>query len=346
MQIIRSVAKISNLLLMIMSREIPKYPPFLGNRDNIPFFLFKVFSTKPTAMKKLYAYMIASRYDAYLFLEGIIELLKYMRLIKVDNGVVRRLESLSGYAMDNYLDEWHFYDILFKRMKEDGALSLFFSLDTVKVVNGEYRIIEHMIPHRLVSFKNILIGTGFLYKKTEYVSQLFIRRNFQKHIKGIIDDIVTNNDALIKRGPSIDTLKRSLHKKEQVGTEAELYVLEYEKNRLKGHPSIERISLISEDNVSAGFDIASFDSAASVFHDRFIEVKSVGESGSFFLSRNEMEVSRRKQGRYFLYMVERMLIGNIDYAPKIIKNPYEYLHDNDRWRKEIEVWKYSPEKNK
>ena len=50
--------------------------------------------------------------------------------------------------------------------------------------------------------------------------------------------------------------------------------MKYEQNRLIGHKNYEKIEIISNIDVSAGYDIISFKSKDSVNTDKLIEVKS------------------------------------------------------------------------
>ena len=66
------------------------------------------------------------------------------------------------------------------------------------------------------------------------------------------------------------------------------FVLCFEKVRI-GHPLCENIKRISEIDVSAGYDIVSFNSSQSQKLDRFIEVKAISNNG-FYWSKNEFEI--------------------------------------------------------
>lgn len=84
----------------------------------------------------------------------------------------------------------------------------------------------------------------------------------------------------------------------EVGTIAEDIVLNFEKERLQKLNCLvesECIQKISELNVGAGYDIASFDGQnLTLVPDRFIEVKgSTGVNVSFYWSKNEIEQAKR-----------------------------------------------------
>ena len=128
---------------------------------------------------------------------------------------------------------------------------------------------------------------------------------------------------------TIENLKNIFEKNEIAGEKAELFVLSFEKTRI-GPPLCEKINRISEIDVSAGYDIVSYDSALSLTQDRFIEVKTISKTG-FFWSRNEYEIAKLKGNRYFLYLVDLKKINEPDYVPEIIQNPATTIMKNDNW---------------
>ena len=60
-----------------------------------------------------------------------------------------------------------------------------------------------------------------------------------------------------------DQLIDKLSKQEARGIEAEKFILEFEKIRLRGHDNINQIKIISNVDVGAGYDIISFNSIDS-----------------------------------------------------------------------------------
>ena len=130
--------------------------------------------------------------------------------------------------------------------------------------------------------------------------------------------------------------------KNKYGLEAENFVCEFEKMRLKGHLQEKRIKIISDIDVSAGYDIVSFNNLGSENHDRFIEVKSFSGDIQFYWSINEIRVAELKQSQYFLYLINREKMTEKDYSPYIIQNPFQSIFENDTWLKNVETWKIKP----
>jgi len=134
-------------------------------------------------------------------------------------------------------------------------------------------------------------------------------------------------------------LEKWLDQKNEAGKQSELFVLQYEQNRMNDHSSFEKIELISDVYVNAGYDIISFNDLDSFIIDRFIEVKSYREEISFYWSKNEVEKAKELATKYYIYLVDRSLMNKKDYVPKIIQDPYKKIFENEFWKKETENWK-------
>jgi hypothetical protein len=136
-----------------------------------------------------------------------------------------------------------------------------------------------------------------------------------------------------RRKMSVDQLKANLLRQERLGSDAEDFVLEYERKRLAGHADAGKIMRISQIDVSAGYDVVSFNSLTSKLNDRFIEVKSYSGTPSFYWTQNEIDVAKAKATNYFLYLVDRSVMGEVGYAPQIIQNPFASVYSSDEWAK-------------
>jgi hypothetical protein len=104
-----------------------------------------------------------------------------------------------------------------------------------------------------------------------------------------------------------------------LGSAGEEFVVRFEQARLLrgGHDRlaarIDRVSVTRGDG--AGFDVLSYDESGA---ERWIEVKTTkyGRETPFFLSRNEVEVSRESGERYHLYRVFEFRV-----APRLFSLP-------------------------
>jgi len=130
---------------------------------------------------------------------------------------------------------------------------------------------------------------------------------------------------------SQDELLLNLEKQRKQGMIAEKWVLEYEKKRITKLELIEKIKMISDIDVQAGYDIISFNDKNSTHYDRCIEVKSYRGGLHFYWSRNESEIALLKGDKYFLYLIDFDKISMPNYQPIIIQNPKKFLHEDNGW---------------
>lgn len=130
-----------------------------------------------------------------------------------------------------------------------------------------------------------------------------------------------------KKIMTLKELKKKLENQEISGRNAEEFVVDFEKKRLESEGLFTEANLvtsISEEIANAGYDILSF-SGPSLTPNRFIEVKSVSEDLNFYLSHNELEISRKIGEEYFIYLVNQKNKDKI--YLDIIKNPYNIIRN-------------------
>jgi hypothetical protein len=140
-----------------------------------------------------------------------------------------------------------------------------------------------------------------------------------------------------------DTFLELLGQKKLHGIIAEEFVQETEKARLISLGREDLAGLVrrvAEHNVAAGYDILSFDGKkSSLSPDRFIEVKgNYSDQLIFYISKNELNVAKRKKNKYWLYCV---LNVNFPDLKKIImfKNPYKAIFKSKKIKVEPVLWK-------
>lgn len=158
-------------------------------------------------------------------------------------------------------------------------------------VQFRYAFKNELLPLSLSSVRNVLISQGFLIPLRDTQGTRF-------YISPTYDALVAKHCKERRKQLSLEQLKKQFERNELAGEKAELFVLEYEKRRL-GLPLCEKVRRISEIDVTAGYDIVSFDSPQSREPDRFIEVKAVSSAG-FYWSKNEYEIAKLKGDMYYL----------------------------------------------
>ena len=107
--------------------------------------------------------------------------------------------------------------------------------------------------------------------------------------------------------------------------------MKYEVLRIADKHLSRKVKRISEIDVSAGYDIVSFENSKSFNYDRYIEVKSFSGQPHFYWSKNEIEVAKLYGDRYYLYLVNIEKITKSNYDPTIIRNPVKTVMCSENW---------------
>jgi hypothetical protein len=158
----------------------------------------------------------------------------------------------------------------------------------------------------------------------------------------IIPCIQKNSHYFSEAGLTYDEFKKLQELKNEYGEQAELFVENYERKRLEGHPHIEKVKKISYLKVNSGYDVASFNTLQSEMLDRFIEVKSFSKKPEFYLSKNELAFAELKTGKYFLYLVDRLKMDKPNYQPIIIQDPFTNVFLSNNWKIDTQNWLIRP----
>ncbi|MBM3159699.1 MAG: DUF3883 domain-containing protein [Bacteroidetes bacterium] len=216
-------------------------------------------------------------------------------------------------------------------------------------------VIKRLIDLKILDINSIKIetrGSVVFYELPAFPLNAAIFRNFLieigllQNIKGIYylhlpkDQEESFVRTIRKRHRLIsqDELLKKLEKQREQGIIAEKWVVEYEKRRILNHDLIEKIKLISDIDIQAGYDILSFNNRYSTHYDRCIEVKSYSDNLHFYWSKNESEIAFLKGDNYFLYLIDINKISNPNYEPLIIKNPKKVLHEDNNWIVETQTY--------
>jgi len=268
--------------------------------------------------------------------DGCLPILSYTGIIEFDSekGIIvnnpfcdfLRSESL-------FIDK--FVEKLFFKLNFDSVFHTIFCSEYINydIIYRSIQIDNSAFPFKYSNFKQLLYDFGVLQ---EHPTKHFNKYIINSHYKKIFDKVVL--PEIKKRKIGIEEFQKDLERNQIYGEEAEKFVLDYEKNRLKG---IKEAYWVAQYSVSDGYDIASFENELSEEYDRFIEVKSYEGNPYFFWSRNEIEVSRLRENSYYLYLVDRKKMQKVDYAPLIIRNPYvNVLKNESQWSQDIEKIKF------
>lgn len=230
-------------------------------------------------------------------------------------------------------------NLMLSKLKSSPHMAAIFSEGAITQDTGldEVYLTSSKVPHVWNSFLVLLRNLKVLHDGPPRTGILRLDASI---VPAFTSSIITAQRAFLPRmeGLSLADLKSRQEMQQAQGKSAEEYVMRYERTRLKGHSHASLIACISEDNVGAGFDIMSFESARSMVHDRFIEVKSFKGQLRFFWSRNEYEVAKRLGKSYFIYLVAIDRINDSSYDPIIIQNPVSIADPGSPWHMMPDGW--------
>ena len=316
----------------------------LGNKSELEFVLFHaVTPNSKHRITDLIQFCRSNLFSISKSILGIISLLEYLEIITVKNDSLAMNQKVFDPAKltpeESYFQKSHFYELLFSKMILESAIKDFLNENSVAYdhQSNKFYIKSHQVPISYFPIRNLLISLCFLEQDRTIRDHLYINVLFAKTFKELVVNEIQKTKR--KRAISLKKLKQSLKLKEEAGVKGEIFVLEYERLRLRDHPQIKSIKRISEQYSNAGYDIESFNSLNSYMLDRYIEVKTYSKDIAFYWSRNEVSEAKKLQDKYYLYLVDLTMLSKDGYAPKIFQNPYQKIFLNEIWKKETESWK-------
>lgn len=183
-------------------------------------------------------------------------------------------------------------------------------------IKCQFFIYVNDIPLKYMGLAMLLEQSGEFERTKNRVYLLYVD-NYREAIK---------KKAVI----SIEELKKKLQQDAEHGELAEKFAWKYEVFRLRQLGINKEPLSISNIDVTAGYDMISYESEFSESFDRFIEVKSVSY-GNFFWSKNEYETAKDKGDKYYLYLVDLKKTDKPGYAPEMIQNPAKCIMESDGW---------------
>lgn len=245
----------------------------------------------------------------------------------VENGFASVDTVTSAFRKNKSLDPQSFIEsftrVLRKRYKNEMGM-IFASETKYDEDKSRFFIVRNSIPIELSGLVMLLGGLG-----------VFKIHKDRVYLTSATDAVGDKVRARINNGVSAVELKKQLVLLDELGEEAEQAAMEYERELLRSlHISCQPIK-VSEIDVSAGYDIASYSRNNSKKPDKFIEVKSCrDEKLEFFISQNEIRVAKQKTDSYYLYLFNRKTKKFLT-----ICNPYETVLHGQGWATETQVLK-------
>uniref|UniRef100_A0AB33L1X2 Protein NO VEIN C-terminal domain-containing protein n=1 Tax=Tenacibaculum sp. Pbs-1 TaxID=3238748 RepID=A0AB33L1X2_9FLAO len=272
--------------------------------------------------------------DGRSVFDGCIELALNIDIIQISNDIITLNSGIinSLNSVNQMIDK--FNEFLFIALKNDDEFHSVFCSKHLShdIIYKSLQIDNAAFGFKYSNFKQLLIDFNAIKTHPTPEIQFFI---INSRYKKLFDKTVL--PEIRKRKIGIEEFKKSMELQQIYGEEAEKFVLEYETNRLNNNKII---NWVAEYVANEGYDIASYNNEDDQVQNRFIEVKSYeGDTPYFFWSRNEYLVAKRKREEYWVYLVNRKEMNNIDYKPIMKQNPYETILTNNNWDKRIEKYK-------
>jgi hypothetical protein len=324
----------------------------LGSISNIHFVLRNVISKKQKSITDIKKYCADKSIDLSYSINGILALLEFTEIVVnigdfISFGNETDIDTLNNLSKDQLSQL--LFSRLFQGLKKFGIINEIFPFDKIKFDINENRIYlqSNSIPLKYSPIKNFLLANGYLSPGV-FPNFLYIDHSLENFFENELINLIADEfkekffEEDPKKALSIEEFQELQQLRNKVGIEAEEYVLNFERARLSFHPKLNLVRRISNFDVSAGYDIISFENESSQYFDRFIEVKSYSNIIEFFWSKNEIETSEQKGENYFLYLVDRNNINQPDYIPIIICNPFIEIFKNQVWQKVAQNWQIKP----
>lgn len=255
--------------------------------------------------------------DIRLNFNAAVAFFKYLQLIEEKAGYLYPTEAAAGLCASANFDRSLCTACLIQIIK-DGLLDT----DAIRynMERQVYIIERYGFSVSAALFRNILIQYRVL---KELGADLILNPEYE----------MVFAEYKRKQGAkkSLERLKKQLEQQELQGEAAELFVVEYEKQRLSGSGKEDKVRRISVIDVAAGCDILSFENGASIEVDRFIEVKSYQGNEHFYWSENEIKTAKLYEEKYFIYLIDVSKVEMPGYEPIIIQNPAKNILGSEFW---------------
>jgi len=264
-----------------MLEEILRSSRF-ASRDELHFLLFKALPlSNGQKVSELKTYCTSNHFSIGRSFDETIKLLELMMFISISGGIIKinndLFNPLEIEQPEEYFEQDAFVRNLILSLKRENAIRFFLKPDALRrdATRGLFYVRNSLIPVHYWGIRNLLISLGFFEQdSTLGSSNLLVRASNTELFETLVVGSLREEKRNHKRRITLAGLKNRHEVQEELGEQAESFVLEFEQHRLQGHPSIQNIQRISSEYANAGFDIESFDDLESVFANRFIEVKS------------------------------------------------------------------------
>lgn len=309
---------------MITLEELVSKPPvYLGNKEFFTKVKESFLENETWNTYSLEQHLAKNQYGGYPYINRGIHLLRFAGLLSGEDCNLHLSKSFLSSA--NPYEE--IANCLIKRLHRIDKFVDVFPASAVSVHPDEYSIClsRNFMPLKYAPIWNML--RDILSTKQDYDGRMIYLPSTSALMRAFS---LTHTEK--ERMISLQELQEIHALQSIAGAEAEKFVLKYERRRLALREDLSNLRIISDYNVSAGYDISSYNSVSSAKNDRFIEVKSfISTKPQFYWSKNEIAVSKRYRDNYFIYLIDRNQINNPGYEPIIVQDPSKNVLNSSEW---------------
>ena len=305
----------------------------LGSKDQIKQVL-KLLEVKSYSKVDLKYICSTTDYQFNKSFDGVISLLSWLEVIELADVIsINKKNKLTKIETDIAM-------LIISKLSDDNELHNLINPKNL-IFDKSFIIKKNGIDLKFSQFRDVLRELGFFERDSLVKNHFVIGSSFTSWFS---EQGINYIETSKKQKMSLKALKNIQKQQEIAGFEAEKFVLEYELRLRSGHPTFNKIKIISEEDTGAGYDILSYENDTSILLDKHIEVKSYSQkrfdskNPYFYWSLNEAKVARKEKGNYYLYIVDRDHMNNIKYKPIIINNPYEEIFNSNKWIMEPQSW--------
>jgi hypothetical protein len=301
----------------------------LGNQAQISYIIgllskgnYSICDLKKACTSKEYTF--SNSFDGVICLLEWLGIIKITELVELNDDIFLKITAHK------------ICHLVFIKLANERKLHCFINNNNLDFRDLIY-VKNNLIKFSFSSIRNLLINLCFFQNDDLMKNQFIINKEFSKWFISVVVPLIEKSQIENK---SLQDLKDRQKRQEELGIQAEIFVLSYEKLARIKNPRHSNIKIISEIDFSAGYDIQSYKNDKSVIIDKFIEVKSYSGSPYFYWSKNEIKIAKQERNNYFLYLINRDEINQEGYRPLIIQNPYKNILGDDKWQKDCQNWKF------
>ena len=259
--------------------------------------------------------------------------------LKTESGLLHikdvKFKATNTLKTDTILKDYLCYRIL--NTSDPWIKRELFFLKKFYFKDGVFKYIPSTKQRLLESgIRNLLIELEFITFMKSEKSYSILKKRENLFLKYIASKAV-----------SLEKFQRDQKNKEKIGTSGELTIIAFEKDRLSLDLIYKEYEVkhVSQSNVSAGYDILSWDlEEKKQVVPRYIEVKVVSNQHvHFYFTSNELEKALLYGKRYYLYLLPLKNKDEFELSElKIIQDPYTHVFENPgKWDKQVDTYKFT-----